>query len=47
MNYETMVNLVRITERTTGRVWVRFDDALPFFRISWAWAPWGPWWGWN
>jgi len=47
MNYDTMVNLIRITEATTGRVWVQFDDGLPFFRISWTWAPWGPWMGWN
>lgn len=41
-------DLVRITEGTSGRVWIEFDDwGLPFFRFGWRWAPWGPWWGWN
>lgn len=48
MHYKTMANLVHITERTTGRVWVQFDDhGLPFFRFVWAAGSWGPWTGWN
>lgn len=49
MNYNVMVNLIHIIERTAGpRLWIQFDtDDLPFFRIAWRARPWGPWIGWN
>jgi len=47
MNYNAMVNLIHITERTVGRVWIQFEAGLPFFRVAWRNGPWGSWIGWN
>lgn len=48
MNDRHLINMIRLSDEATGKIYIKFNLPFPYFRMrfgSYGW--WGPWWGWN